>query len=140
MPCWRYRAPASERRTVVEELDSEAFREFRAASTADAEASANANANADADEPAVPAPEPRPERQVSWAPRAANGRRTVYITGRGVEQNLPIARNLPVDRPTLRRPRARGRSGPDRAAMWAVLLGLLLILVAATSAHAAVMA
>jgi hypothetical protein len=29
---------------------------------------------------------------------------------------------------------------PDRAAMWAVLLGLLLVLVAATSSHAAVLA
>jgi hypothetical protein len=28
---------------------------------------------------------------------------------------------------------------PDRTALWAVLLGLLLILVAATSAHAAVL-
>ena len=120
-----------------EELDSEAFREFRAASIADAEA--NANASADADEPAVPAPEPQPERQVTWAPREANGRRTVYITGRGVEQNLPVAPNLPVARPTLRR-HERAGFRPDRVAMWAVLLGLLLILVAATSAHAAVVA
>ena len=131
-------ASARPRRNVVpwwEELDSEAFREFRAASIADTEA----NARADADEPAAPAPEAQPERPVTWAPRAANGRRTVYITGRGVEQNLPIARNLPVARPTLRR-HERAGFRPDRAAMWAVLLGLLLILVAATSAHAAVVA
>ena len=132
-------ASARPRRNVVpwwEELDSEAFREFRAASIADAEASARADA--DASRP-VPAPEPQPERQVTWAPRAANGRRTVYITGRGVESNLRSLRNLPVARPTLRR-HERAGFRPDRAAMWAVLLGLLLILVAATSAHAAVLA
>jgi hypothetical protein len=111
------------RRDVVpwwEELDSEAFREFRAASIA---------------EPAPPAipfsPEPEAdlhlERPVTWAPRAENGRRTVQITGRGAERNLPVAR------PTLRRHEREGFK-PDRAALWAVLLGLLLILVAASSA------
>ena len=123
-------AAARPRRNVApwwEELDSEAFREFRAASIAEAEA------KVDPDKPAVPAPEADPERQVTWAPRAANGRRTVYITGRGAERNLPVAR------PTLRRHERAGFK-PDRTAMWAVLLGLLLILVAATSAHAAVVA
>jgi hypothetical protein len=123
-------AAARPRRNDVpwwEELDSEAFREFRAASIAEAKA------KADPDKQAVPAPEPEPERQVTWAPRAANGRRTVYITGRGAERNLPVAR------PTLRR-HERAAFKPDRTAMWAVLLGLLLILVAATSAHAAVVA
>lgn len=62
-----------------------------------------------------------------------NGRRTVHITGRGAE------RNLPVTRPTLRRHEREGFR-PDRAALWAVLLGMLLIVVAATSAHAAVLA
>ena len=70
---------------------------------------------------------------MTWAPRASNGRRTVQITGRGAERNLPVAR------PTLRRHEREGFK-PDRAAMWAVVLGLLLILVAATSAHAAVLA
>ena len=51
----------------------------------------------------------------------------------------PSPRNLPVTRPTLRRHERAGFK-PDRTAMWAVLLGLLLILVAATSAHAAVVA
>ena len=109
-----------------EELDSEAFREFRAATIADPAP------------PAVPfAPEHeselRLERPVTWAPRAANGLRTVQITGRGAERNLPVAR------PTLRRHEREGFK-PDRAAMWAVVLGLLLILVAAASAHAAVLA
>jgi 4-hydroxybenzoate polyprenyltransferase len=36
-----------------------------------------------------------------------------------------------------RRPRERAMSRPDRVALWAVLLCLLLLVVAATSAHAA---
>jgi len=127
----------SRREDVVpwwDELDSELFREFRAATTA---------------EPAPPAvpfslePESELERErpVTWAPRAANGRRTVQITGRGAERNLPSVthraeRNLPAGSPTLRRHERAGFK-PDRAAMWAVVLGLLLILVAAASAHAA---
>ena len=54
------------------------------------------------------------------------------IRGRGAERNLPVAR------PTLRRHERPGFR-PDRAAMWAVILGLVLILVAATSAHAAIL-
>jgi hypothetical protein len=60
------------------------------------------------------------------------GRRTVTIRGRGSER---------YHAPTPRRPseRRHEREGfrPDRAAMWAVLLGVMLILVAVTSAHAA---
>jgi hypothetical protein len=59
-------------------------------------------------------------------------RRTVVIRGHGAERNLPVAR------PTLRRHERPGFR-PDRAALWAVMLGLLLILVAATSAHAAIL-
>jgi hypothetical protein len=58
-------------------------------------------------------------------------RRTVTIRGRGAERNLPVAR------PTRRRHERPGFT-PDRAALWAVMLGLLLILVAAASAHAAI--
>jgi hypothetical protein len=36
-----------------------------------------------------------------------------------------------------RRPRERAMSRPDRVALWAVLLCLLLLVVAAASAHAA---
>jgi hypothetical protein len=36
-----------------------------------------------------------------------------------------------------RRPHERDGFRPDRAAMWAVLLGFVLVLVAATSSHAA---
>jgi len=55
-------------------------------------------------------------------------RRTVTIRGYGAERNLPVAR------PTLRRHERPGFR-PDRAALWAVLLGLCLILVAVASAH-----
>ena len=65
-------------------------------------------------------------------PLADGGRRTVVIRGQGAERNLPVAR------PTLRRHEKPGFR-PDRAALWAVMLGLLLILVAATSAHAAIL-
>jgi hypothetical protein len=135
-------APArarSRREDVVpwwEELDSELFREFRSSTIA---------------EPAPPAipfsvepeleSELERERPVTWAPRAENGRRTVQITGHVSERNLPpvtrrAERNLPAGSPTLRR-HERASFKPDRAAMWAVVLGLLLILVAAASAHAA---
>ncbi|HYB28085.1 MAG TPA: hypothetical protein VEF89_15820 [Solirubrobacteraceae bacterium] len=49
----------------------------------------------------------------------------------------PPERNLPMARPTLRRHERAGFQ-PDRAALWAVILGLVLIFVAAASAHAAV--
>lgn len=61
----------------------------------------------------------------------ASERRTVTIRGRGAE------RNLPVTRPALRRHERPGFR-PDRAALWAVILGLVLILVAVASAHGAV--
>ena len=54
------------------------------------------------------------------------------IRGRGAERNLPVAR------PSLRRHERPGFKA-DRAALWAVMLGVLLILVAATSAHAAIL-
>src|SRR5581483_4835735 len=60
------------------------------------------------------------------------GRRTVTIRGRGAERDLPVAR------PTLRRHERPGFKA-DRAALWAVMLGLVLILVAAASAHAAIL-
>jgi hypothetical protein len=61
------------------------------------------------------------------------GRRTVTIRGQGAERYVPRSSR---SRPPERR---YERSGfrPDRAAMWAVLLGMLLIAAAAASAHAA---
>jgi hypothetical protein len=65
------------------------------------------------------------------------GRRTVTIRGRGSERYTPPARGRG------RRPseRAYERPGfrPDKVAMWAVLMCLVLVLVAATSSHAAVL-
>jgi hypothetical protein len=65
-------------------------------------------------------------------------RRTVQITGRtvaapGLPRLVEVERRRPARRPTERvGPR------PDRIALWAVLLGFFLILVAATSSNAAV--
>jgi hypothetical protein len=60
-------------------------------------------------------------------------RRTVTIRGRGAERDLPWPDS------SRRRPprRAYERAGfqPDRVAMWAVCLGLLLVFVAVVSAH-----
>jgi len=64
------------------------------------------------------------------------GRRTVKITGYGSQRNLIYQSREPRRRPPER---AYERAGfkPDRVALWAVLLGVLLVLVAAMSAHAA---
>jgi hypothetical protein len=63
------------------------------------------------------------------------GRRTVTIRGQ-----VPDHRYVTPSQSSRRRPERRyERSGfrPDRTALWAVLLGLMLILAAVTSAHAA---
>jgi len=62
-------------------------------------------------------------------------RRTITITGRGAERHLTGG----VTRLPVRSRERRGRK-PDRIAMWAVLLGIVLAIVAATSSHAAVLA
>lgn len=74
--------------------------------------------------PDVVDPEP-----VSALPGAIPGRRTVTIRGQVSERSAP--------RRPARTINERAGSRPDRVAMWAVLLGVLLILVAATSSHAA---
>jgi hypothetical protein len=53
------------------------------------------------------------------------GRRTVVITGRGAERYAPASRRRQASEL-----RFHERSGfsPDRTAMWAVLLGLALLL------------
>jgi hypothetical protein len=63
------------------------------------------------------------------------GRRTVAIQGRGAERY----RSMPERRRPARRPHERAGFKPDRAAMWAVVLGVLMILAAATSSHAAML-
>jgi hypothetical protein len=69
---------------------------------------------------------------------APPARRTVQITGRPVPAPaLPRLVEVERRRPA-RRPAERVGPRPDRIALWAVLLGFFLILVAATSSNAAV--
>ena len=75
---------------------------------------------------ALPEPFEAPER-------AANGRRTVVIRGQVAERNRPYTTTAQRHRPA-RRPSERVGHRPDRVAMWAFGLGLLLVLVAILSA------
>ena len=81
--------------------------------------------------PVAPARAATASRDRPAAPAAA--RRTVTITGRGAERHLPWPGD-PGRRPVRR---AHERSGfkPDRVAMWAVFLGVLLLAVAIASPH-----
>jgi hypothetical protein len=83
---------------------------------------------------ATPAPPPVAARAPVADPPE---RRTVVIRGRGAERDLTWTAHQNRRRPTRPRHQRPGFK-PDRAALWAVLLGLLLVLVAATSSHAAV--
>jgi len=67
------------------------------------------------------------------------GRRTVTIRGQGGERRAPRTGADTSGSERRRSPRAHERSGfrPDKVAMWAVLLGVMLVLAAATSSHAA---
>ena len=65
---------------------------------------------------------------------ASPARRTVKIQGRGAERNLPWSGQTTRRRPS-RAMHERAGLRPDRLAMWAVFLGLLLVLVAAMSGH-----
>jgi hypothetical protein len=115
-PVRRYAAP------WWEELDREAFRFPATREDSDARRAAHAAQAAAATPPPAPrSPAPRPAAQADGI------RRTVTIRGHGAERNLPVAR------PTRRHEQPGFR--PDRAALWAVLLGLCLILVAVASAH-----
>ncbi len=98
--------------------------------------------------PAPPAPAPpapaasrhaRPPAQKPSAPGVGvPGRRTVTIRGYGAERNLSSSaaqsRRRPTE-PVYQRPGFKA----DRMAMWAVLLGIVLVVVAAASAHGAVL-
>ncbi len=72
-------------------------------------------------------------------PRAAdaNGRRTVTITGRGAERYNPRFEPGARSRPQRRRHERTGFR-PDRTALWAVVLGVALLLLATTTSHAAI--
>lgn len=64
------------------------------------------------------------------------GRRTVTIRGQGAER-YPQRRVNGSRRPRPERRHERAGFRPDRAALWAFLLGVMLIMVAVASAHAA---
>lgn len=64
------------------------------------------------------------------------GRRTVTIRGQGAER-YPQRRADGSRRPRPERRHERAGFRPDRAALWAFLLGVMLIMVAVASAHAA---
>ena len=83
--------------------------------------------------PRTPAPLHREGRGVEpWSPASAlTERRTVVIRGQVADRGRPVGTRRPG-----RSPQERALMNPDRIAMWAVLLGLLLIVVAATTAHA----
>jgi hypothetical protein len=91
-----------------------------------------------------PAADPRAERERRRAelyeyvppPRAANGRRTVTIRGQVAPPPRPRLVEVERRRPA-RSVEARLGPRPDRIAMWAVLLGIFLVLVAASTSHAA---
>ena len=78
-----------------------------------------------------------PVAPAEWSPsRGVDGRRTVTIRGQVAD------RYVSPHSSSRRRPERRyERSGfrPDRAALWAFVLGVMLILAAVTSAHAATM-
>src|SRR5579875_81212 len=94
---------------------------------------------------AAPRPLGAPAGDVDRAGRGASraaagdlsGRRTITIRGRGAERGPAVAYGRTRRRPERRHERAGFR--PDRAALWAVLLGVLLIILAASSAHADVL-
>jgi hypothetical protein len=77
---------------------------------------------------------PLPPLRESPAPPA--GRRTITITGHGDDRRTGRAAVAERSRPQ-RRPHERPGYRPDRIALYAVLLGVVLVLVAATSSHAA---
>lgn len=77
---------------------------------------------------------PRPEGRPPGTP--IPGRRTIKIQGRGAERNLYLAGYQSRHRPSEARYKRAGFK-PERVAMWAVLLGILLVLVAVATAHAA---
>ncbi len=74
--------------------------------------------------------------------RGAPGRRTVTITGQGAEGYASRNGTRPSAAQRHQRVKRHERAGfrPDRVAMWAVLLGVMMMLAAATSSHAAMLA
>ena len=77
-----------------------------------------------------------------WAPveREPGGRRTKVITGHPDDRRMPRPRPLPAAAGRRRRPPAPAQwlvARPERLVAWAFVLGLLLILIAISTADAA---
>jgi hypothetical protein len=80
-------------------------------------------------------------RSNAQEPKEAKGRRTVMIRGQGAEgvETRNGTRGSKAER-HLQLPRhERAGFQPDRVAMWAVLLGMVMVLAAAATAHATVL-
>lgn len=77
---------------------------------------------------AAPAPAPR-----TAAAGGVSGRRTVTIRGYGAERNLPWPDG--TSRRPQRKPHERAGFRPDRIALWALMLCVLLVIVAVASPH-----
>lgn len=73
---------------------------------------------------------------------AVADRRTVRISGRGAEGYATRHGTRPSSAQRHRNVKPHERAGfkPDRIAMWAIVLGVMLTLAAAASSHAAVLA
>lgn len=150
-------------RDAVADVDDLALRRrFRGRERADADVwfdepagarGASAGPRSRASRSASPPPPPADRRaaMAALAPAAPLGaattppgsgappRRTVQITGRTVPAPhvVPFDRVASGRRGPSRAPAALAGPRPDRIAMWAVVLGFVLIAVAATSAHGA---
>ena len=147
--------PRAERERVLREWEERAERaeasERRGRSQAERrpEPAYLADVDAGAVLDAVPRPEPAPPvRADKWgyvmepAPRkGASGRHTVTITGHGAEGYVDRrgTRASTAQRHQTIKRHERDGFRPDRVAMWAVMLGVVLMLAAAASSHAAVL-
>ncbi len=82
--------------------------------------------------PPVEAP-PRRDR----TERLSGERRTIVIRGQGAPTYAPDPIRAARRRPPRRASERIAGTRPDRAALWAVLMGVFLILVAVLTAHGA---
>lgn len=78
-----------------------------------------------------------PAEAPARADRPAAARRTVVIRGQVAPPPRPYASAPARRRPPRRASERIAGSRPDRAALWAVMMGVFLILVAVMTAHGA---
>jgi hypothetical protein len=124
---------------AADSLGARSERRLREASEADLSFEADAELAAEPEPEPEPAPAARYEMRRPTRPRAVEsaersrpvsgveGRRTIEITG----QAAPSPRRYITPSPSF-------AARPDRVALWGFLLGLFLILMAVSTAHAAV--